>query len=102
MYILVFIIVSRKPSRNYSIRSNYAIQMGMNNGGGCTYKVFSSLAHEKRAVFIRLIRLLFFSYFYFRRSEISPYKILYMCMCVCMCVNICQDKISLFVLYSLN
>lgn len=87
MYILVFIIVSRKPSRNYSIRSNYAIQMGMNNGGGCTYKVFSSLAHEKRAVFIRLIRFLFFLFSYFTFDAARFHRIkFYICVCVCECL----------------
>lgn len=77
--------------------------MGMNNGGGCTYKVFV-LSHTKNAQFSSVfIRLLFFL-FYLRRSEIPPYKILYLrvvCVVVCKCVKI-KSRCSFYLLNAIR
>lgn len=71
--------------------------MGMNNGGGCTYKVFV-LSHTKNAQFSSVLcSPLIFSYFIFNAARFHRIKF-YICVCECVCVKI-KSRCSF---YSLN
>lgn len=90
IHIYIFIIVScNRPV--ITDRFNYAIQMGMNNGGGCIQSV-CPLAHETRRFYsVSSLHLFFFNF------TLSAARFHFIKFCVYVCVCVSADRISLLV-----